>query len=198
MPIPTGGLIKITLRSSYGSLIANNVFYYWNSLNLEPTSFVGFLADWDAKHMTGLANITNQIVSFDTITASTVFGALSDLDAIPSQLSGDIITDASTSKEAIGYLYSPITKEVRPGGKRFTGVTEANTNNNGWELAYFTDLLTFATDLETSVFDGSNTYDAVIASRPKPTRLTWAVSELSSITPYTTVRHQISRTPPAS
>jgi len=198
MPEPTGGLIKVTLAGVYGGNRFNNVFYYWNSLDIEPVSFVAFLVNWNDSIIPGLASITNEIVMFNTITASTIFGTLPDLDLTPSILDGDLIGAASTSTVAMGFLYSPVTKEVNPGGKRFVGVTEANTNNNGWEAAFFSDLQAFALDLGSSIFDGANTYEAVVASRPKPTRNTWAVGELASITPYTTVRHQISRTPSAS
>lgn len=198
MPIPTGGLVQITLKSKYGSNFMSNVFYYWNQLNIEPISFIGMVLDWDTNIMADLADVTNEIVTFESITARTIFGILPDFSAIPSEVDGDIIGDASTSNQAFGYLYSPGTKEVNPGGKRFGGVTEDRTVNNGWDVTYFGLLVAFGANQLLSITDGINTYDAVIASRPKPTRATWAVSDIVAATPYSTVRHQVSRTPPAS
>ena len=198
MPIPTGGLIQLTLSGSYGGNTINNVFSYWNSLDIEPISFVGLAVDWDTKLLGDIASIINDFVTFDTITLRTIFGTLPDFVAIPSLATGARVGDASASSSAMGFLYSPTTKEVHPGGKRFVGVTEADTINNGYTVAFFTLLQTVATALQASITDGVNSFEPVVASRPKPTRATWAVGDVASITPYSTVRHQVSRSPSAS
>jgi hypothetical protein len=193
MPVPTAGLIEVTLTQTAGATNLENVFYFWNSLNIEPISFIGFSADWDTKYMPGISSIQGLGVTYTNVRIRTVLGVLPDLNSAASIPVGTRAGESLPSYVAIGFRLGGTTKETRSGAKRFGGQTETDIAGNTPTTAYAAVLDGFAPTLTQSVFDGLNTYQPVILSRPTPTRGTFLVNPIIVATRNLFVTTQNSR-----
>jgi len=193
MGIPTGGLIEITFQQSLGAIQIANVFYYWNSLNIEPSSFVALAADFDATIVTPASLIQALDISYDNIRVKTVLGTLPDLVITPTTPNGSLVGDNLPSFNASGFLLQGETKETRPGSKRFVGLTEDVVTANQFTAGFIVALDAFALFLDDDLFDGANTYDPVIFGRITPTRPNLAANKIISAVRSDFVTSQVSR-----
>lgn len=193
MPIPTGGLIEVTFQQSFGDISIANVFYYWNTLNIEPSSFVALAADFDATIVVNAQSIQSLSISYDNIRVKTVLGVLPDLVVSPSVPTGTLAGDSLPSFAAAGFLLQGETKETRPGSKRFVGLTEDVVTSNQFTGGYIIALDAFALFLDDDLFDGANTYDPVIFGRITPSRPNLAANKIISAVRSDFVTSQVSR-----
>ena len=178
MPVPTGGLIELTLTYDYDTETLENVYYYWNSLNNEPTSFVQISSEFDTNVATPEALIHSDLVQFINIRARTVLGNLPDLNTVPTTANGARPGDGLPSFTAVSAKLAGTTKDTRAGAKRYGGLWEGDITGNLLSVAYQAVFDTFLPNLLLPVSDGVNTYVPVIYSKPKPTRPTDFVNEV--------------------
>ena len=192
MPVPTGGLLKVRLQYNSVGQACENVFYYWNSLNVEPASFAGLIADFNLKVVDKLALIQSTDVTYNFVVMSTVLGTLPDFPGVPTQADGDLLGERSTSFQACQFRLNRTTKDTRNGAKRFAGLTEDFMAGNFVTSAYETLMETFAPQLALPLVS-TNTYDPVIFSPVKPTRPTLFVNLVDSVSAITLITSQRSR-----
>lgn len=195
MPIPTAGLLEISLEQTYGGQQLFNVFHYWNSSNTEPVSFAALAADFDTKIVAPLASIQGTGLAYISIRVRTVYGVLPDLVITPTTANGILAGEASPSFVSAGIKLQGVTKETRPGQKRFAGLTESVIIGNALTSPYLTGLDTFAQQLLLPIVNATTNYDPVIFSLPTKTRLSDFVNQVDDYFVYPQVTSQMSRKP---
>lgn len=193
MPIPTGGLLEVTLNQTYGSRNLANVFYYWNASNTEPTSFVTLLSDFNTKIVEQLKALQSSSIGYTSVKFRTVLGTLPDLVGVPSSSVGTLAGEVLPSYVAFSFNYQGTTKETRRGAKRFAGITEPQINGNVIDSGFVTLMDTFTTQLELDLDSGVTTYAPVIYSPFTKTRATKLVNLVTEITSVPIISHQVSR-----
>lgn len=173
MPIPTDGLVEITLQQRLFGQELVNVFYYWDSTNASIANMPGIAAAFDAVMMSDLAIVTNVALKFENIKVRDVFGINPDVNAVPSQADGDLLGEALPSFLAARLDLEPSTKETRRGYKRFAGLEETQQSDGELTVAAIIAWSAIVTALQTSLIVGPSTYQPVIrglATLANPTR----------------------------
>lgn len=193
MPIPTNGLIEITFTQSFGGQTLENVFYYWNILNNEPSSFVALAADFDLKVAQEFAGIQSVNLTYSNIKLKTVFGLLPDLNTTPTLTNGTTAGDDSPSYMSFGIRLGGQTKETRPGQKRISGCVETIVSGNTISPSFLPFVQDVGDAMLLSLDSGTDIYDPVIASRPTVARPNWVVNHIVVATANPLITSQVSR-----
>ena len=193
MPTPTGGLLEVTLNQTYLGRPCANIFYFWNSANIEPSSFTALADDFETKYLDNIAVIQSASVLYDNIRFRTILGTLPDFVRNPATANGNKTGDPTPSTIAAGFRYNGTTKETRSGYKRFCGIVETDIQGNDLQPAYLTELATLAGQLEVQLDSGTTVYDPVIYSPFTQTRATKVVNTVAEIRVYLKNRIQSSR-----
>ena len=196
MAIPTGGLLKVRLLQTYGSQNLENVFWYWNVANNEPTSFVALAADFNLKIVETLKLTQDDGLAYNNVVFSTFFGTLPDLPVAPTSTTGTLVGEDTASFLAFAFRLNRSTKDTRNGSKRFAGLTEDRITGNFVDTGFTTLMDAFAPQMALALDSGTNLYDPVIFSPPNMAHVGNLVNTIDSVTSIATVTSQRSRKRP--
>lgn len=193
MPVPTGGLIKVRLLQLWKGQNIENVFFFWNAANNEPTSFVALGADFNLKIVETMKLTQDDELTYSSVILSTVLGTLPDLPISPTSAGGVLVGEATASFYAMAYRLNRTTKETRNGSKRFGGLHEGLVDGNFVTPAQTILMDTFAPQMALAIDSGVHLYDPVIFSPPNLAHAGNLVNLVDSVTAFTTLTTQRSR-----
>lgn len=192
MPTASAGLYTVILEQLYQGKTLFNVFSYLHTLGQDDEQDLCAQA-FDEDVMTPISIIQNTSLDYTSIRAINVTGTLADEVITPSVASG---VDAGV--EVVSFVTAPFrynreTKDTRNGSKRLSGLVEENVVTTGFVAAYFTQLQTFATVLETDISTVGGIFSPIILGSETVTPGTFNFNTIVSVQALNRTTSQVSR-----
>lgn len=175
MPIPTDGLVEITLRGTYLGQEWANVFHYWDTSNSQITDKPGIAAGFDAQ----VVGVTHDMLSVNTLIEEVivrdVLGITADYAIASAFPTGLVAGESVSAFTAIRFDYLGFDKSTRRGYKRFVGVGESEQSGGFLTAAAFTYAQSIEANLLGQIIVGPQSYQPVIYGKATPTDPTRSV-----------------------
>ncbi len=183
MPVVTSGLYEVTLFQDEGGNEMLNVFWYWEQGGDDGIADV-LAGRIDSTVLPPIADIQHVGIDYTLIRVQPIFGTGIEENLVPTTPSGLVAGSAMSNAYAVSLRLFRSTNETRSGWKRFSGITEENTNFNSFTAAYITDLDSLAFVLAQDLVDGADRFKPVIVRKPFSTKAMspdWIRNEISSV-----------------
>lgn len=196
MAIPTDGLVEISLTTSLGSNLSQNVWFYHDANNGAIIDMPGIAADFDLKIAGQMSLAVSSSLSFDLITVRDVLGLNPDEILVPAVVSGIQVGDALPLLNCARIDLLVSSKITRRGYKRIPGLVESQVSGDNLTPSGVTDFAAFALTALSNMIVGGVTYGPVIRGGPTKTDLTRnVVNPVTSGVSRIEVTSQVSRKP---
>lgn len=196
MPVPTDGLVEITLTGSLYDVGWQNVFYYHDSGNNPITDMPGIATDFNAKIALELITATSDDCLYQTIKVRDVLGQVPDFEQPTSSTQGQLADQSLPPFNAVRIDLSVFTKETRRGYKRFVGVPESRVTDGFLTTTAQAEWESVRANLDEALNASGTGYQAVVFGGPIPTDpLRKVVNIITTPVLQNRITSQVSRKP---
>lgn len=200
-------LYRLYLKGFYGSVPANNRFWYIDPEGATGASLTGIR---DA-FLNDVVDEILEVVTFSYQSVGLLIEAFSlgqpvvYLDTALTGRVGVLEVEACPPQDAYGYRLNVESRETRPGAKRFTAVPEVDQANGFLGSGYLTDLADLTAALQNPLNLGmdADIYPTVVRDVLYPNGVRtplpieqWVYNLVTTAVPHQSVRSQVSRRHP--
>lgn len=165
MPTAATGVYELVLSQLYLGQTITNVFQYLHTLGTDDEQLLCINA-WEDDIAAPLQAVQSDTLAYTNIRCANLTGSLADVNVTPTLTVGALPGSEMASFVAAPFRYVRTTKETRNGSKRFAGMIEENTLDQGFTAAYVIAMNSFATVLATVMSVPGGIFTPIIISKP--------------------------------